>query len=164
MDDNNQTNKNKRDTNKRTDPAKRSEGGHGVIYLMAVIMFALILTTAAAPAQRREAQRENEEEMSWRGQQVVVAIKRYRVFRGGMFPTDLNELTKVTDVNGKRMRFLRPSALCDPMAPCTGKRHWRLVHPGDPLPKELLDAIVASQEKLTITINPQGIQELARFA
>jgi hypothetical protein len=131
---------------------------------MSVILFALILTTAAAPTQRRETQRENEEEMLWRGQQIAVAIKRYRLARGGMFPTDLNELSKVIEVNGKRIRFLRPSALCDPMMPCRGGSNWRLVHPGDPLAKELLDAVIASQEKNAITINPQGIQELARFA
>ncbi|MCI0387150.1 MAG: hypothetical protein MOB07_00030 [Acidobacteria bacterium] len=164
MDANDQTNKNQRNTNKRTDTGKRNERGYGLICLMTMILFALILTTAAAPRQSQETQRENEEEMLWRGQQVALAIKRYRMFKGGIFPTDLNELTKVTEVNGKRIRFLRPSALCDPMMPCAGESNWRLVHPGDPLAKELLDAVVASQEKSQITINPQGIQELARFA
>src|SRR5262245_14416058 len=115
MEPRNQTKKTQKKTNKRTDPAKTSESGHGLICLMTMILFALILTTAAAPPQRQETQRENEEEMLWRGQQVAVAIKRYRLFKGGIFPTDLNELSKVMEVNGKRVRFLRPSALCDPM-------------------------------------------------
>jgi hypothetical protein len=42
--------------------------------------------------------------------------------------------------------------------------NWRLVHPGDPLPKELLDAIVSTQEKRQMPINPQNLAELARFA
>jgi hypothetical protein len=48
---------------------------------MVVMMFGLILTTAAAPTLQREMQREKEEEMLWRGQQIVVAIRNYRQFR-----------------------------------------------------------------------------------
>src|SRR5262245_54028452 len=157
-------NKNQRNANKRTSPGKRAERGYALIGLMAVMMFALILTTAAAPTLKQEMQREKEEEMLWRGQQVSRAIKLYRQDRGGMFPTDLNDLIKVVEVNGKRKRYMRPSALCDPMMPCAGENNWRLVHPGDPLPAELLTAISETQEKSQITINPQGIQELARFA
>jgi len=157
-------NKNQRNTNKRTNLGKRTERGYALIGLMAVMMFAMILTTAAAPTLRQEMQREKEEEMLWRGQQVAMAIKKYRLDRGGIFPTDLNDLIKVTEVNGKRKRYLRPSAMCDPMMPCTGENNWRLVHPGDPLPAELLTAISESQEKSQMPINPQGIQELARFA
>src|SRR5215813_10405431 len=130
MDSNDQTNKNQRNRNKRTDPAKRIERGYAWICLMTVIIFALILTTAAAPTRELETQRENEEEMFWRGQHVAQAIKNYRALRGGMFPTDLNELVKVTEFNGKRFRLLRPSALCDPMMPCPGGSNWRSVHPG----------------------------------
>ena len=68
---------------------------------MAVMMLALILTTAAAPSLQREMQREKEEEMLWRGQQVVVALSRYRAFRGGAFPTDLKELVEGVDINGR---------------------------------------------------------------
>jgi len=161
-------NKNQRDTNKRTDKGKRIEKriekGYALIGLMAVMMFAMILTTATAPTLRQEMQREKEEEMLWRGQQVAMGIKQYRLARGGTFPTDINELVKVTEVNGVRKRFLRPSALCDPMTPCTGESNWRLVHPGDPLPMELLTAISNSQEKSVLPIAPQGIQELARYA
>ena len=163
MDSNDQTNKNQRNRNKRTDPAKRSERGYAWICLMTVIIFALILTAAAAPTRRLETQRENEEEMFWRGQQVAVAIKRYRALKGGMFPTDLNELVRGIDFNGKRVR-LRPSALCDPMMHCADGTNWQPVNPGDPLLKELLDAIIVFQKKSPITINPWSIQELARFA
>lgn len=151
-------------TDNRSDHRKRNEKGYALIGLMAVMMFALILTTAAAPTLRQESQREKEEEMLWRGQQVAWAIKRYRLLRGGMFPTDLNELVQGIDLGGKKIRLLRPSALCDPMTPCVGDTNWRLVHPGDPLPKELLDGIIATQEKRQMPIHPQNLQELARFA
>jgi hypothetical protein len=127
-------------------------------------MFALILTTATAPTLKQEMQREKEEEMFWRGQQIAVAINRYRAFRGGAFPTRLEDLVEGVDVGTKKLHLLRPSAICDPMTPCEDETNWRLVNPGDPLPKELLEAIITSQEKNQITINPQGIQELARFA
>jgi len=151
-------------TNKPRNHRTRSEKGYALVGIMAVMMFALILTTAAAPTLRQESQREKEEEMLWRGQQVAWAIKRFRALRGGLFPTDLNELVQGIDLGGKKIRLLRPSALCDPMMPCVGETNWRLVHPGDPLPKELLDGIIATQEKRQMPINPQSLQELAKFA
>jgi type II secretory pathway pseudopilin PulG len=162
MNANGQMNKNRRNTNQ----GQRGERGYALVGLMAVMMLALILTTAAAPSLRREMQREKEEEMLWRGQQVVVALSRYRAFRGGVFPTDLKELVEGIDINGKRLRLLRPSAICDPMTPCEGEgeTNWRTVNPGDPLTKELLEAIIIAQEKSKLPVNPQGIQELARFA
>jgi type II secretory pathway pseudopilin PulG len=158
----NQMNKNRRNTNQ----AQSAESGYALVGLMVVMMFGLILTTAAAPTLRREMQREKEEEMLWRGQQVVIAIRNYRLFRGGAFPTDLKELVEgVSDPTGRRIHLLRSSALCDPMTPCEGDdTNWRTVNPGDPLAKELLEAIIVSQEKNRMPINPQGIQELARVA
>ncbi|MGH9752910.1 MAG: hypothetical protein ACREA2_09010 [Blastocatellia bacterium] len=153
-------NKNRRNTNQ----GQREERGYALVGLMAVMMFALILTTAAAPTLKQEMQREKEEEMFWRGQQVAVAINRYRAFRGGAFPTNLKELVEGVNVGVKNIHLLRPSALCDPMTPCEGETNWRLVNPGDPLPKELLEAIMISQEKSRMPINPQVAQELARFA
>ena len=160
MNANERINKNRRNTNQ----GQRGERGYALVGLMAVMMFALILTTATAPTLKREMQREKEEEMFWRGQQIAVAINRYRAFRGGAFPTRLEDLVEGVDVGTKKLHLLRPSAICDPMTPCEGETNWRLVNPGDPLPKELLEAIIISQEKNQNPINPQGIQELARFA
>ena len=157
----NEVKKNRLNTNQ----GQSGERGYALVGLMAVMMFALILTTAAAPTLQRDMQREKEEEMLWRGQQVVVALSRYRAFRGGAFPTDLKELVEGIDINGKRVHLLRHSAICDPMTPCEeGETNWKTINPGDPLIKELLEAIIISQEKSKIPVNPQGIQELARFA
>jgi type II secretory pathway pseudopilin PulG len=153
--------------NRNATQGQRGERGYALIGLMAVMMFALILTTAAAPTLRRDMQREKEEEMLWRGQQIVVAITRYRAFRGGAFPTDLKELIEgVSDPTGRKIHLLRSSAICDPMTPCEGegKSNWRTVNPGDELARELLEALIISQEKSRLPINPQGIQELARIA
>ncbi len=158
MNTNHQANENKRNVKKQNDR------GYALIGLMGVIMFALILTTVAAPSLKLESQREKEEEMLWRGQQVAWAISRYKRLRGNAYPTDLNELVQGIEIGTKKIRLLRPSALCDPMMPCVGETNWRLVHPGDPLPKELLDAIVSTQEKRQMPVNPQNLSELARFA
>ena len=160
MNVNKRMNKNRRNG----DNGQRGERGYALVGLMAVMMFALILTTAAAPALQREMQREKEEEMLWRGQQIAVALKNFRGLRGGLFPTDLKELVEGIDLNGKKLHLLRPSAICDPMTPCEEETNWRTINPGDPLTKELLEAIIISQEKSKIPVNPQGIQELARFA
>src|SRR5262249_53907404 len=95
---NDQTNENQMNGNKRTDPRKRNERGYVLIGLMAVMMFAMIVTTAAAPSIKQELQREKEEEMLWRGQQVASAIKRYRLLKGGAFPSDLKELIDGIDL------------------------------------------------------------------
>jgi type II secretory pathway pseudopilin PulG len=159
-----QVNKNRRNSNDRTGQGQRGERGYALVGLMAVMMFALILTMATAPTLQKEMQREKEEEMLWRGQQVAVAIQRYRAFRGGAFPTNLKELVEGIDLNAKKIRLLRPSAMCDPMTLCEDETNWRLVNPGDPLARELLEAIISSQEKSLMPVNPQGVQELARLA
>lgn len=156
-----QTKKNKHHTERRND------SGYVLVGLMGVMMFALILTTAAAPTLRRETQREREEEMLWRGQQVAWAIAQYKLLppRGrGTWPTDLKELVEGIDIGVKKIHLLRPSALCDPMMPCKDGTNWRMVHPGDPLPKELLDAILATQEKRQMPLNPQSLTNLMVFA
>jgi hypothetical protein len=115
---------------------------------MGVMLFALILTTAAAPAIKYESQREREEEMLWRGQQIQKALMIYSMSRQNQYPKELSELVEGITIGVKKVRLLRPSALCDPMTPCEpGESNWRLVHPGDPLPKELMDALVASQQQ-----------------
>jgi type II secretory pathway pseudopilin PulG len=160
MNTNDRMSKNRRNANQD----QREESGYAMVGLMVVLMFMLILTTAAAPMLKLEMQREKEEEMFWRGQQIAVAIERYRAFRGGAFPTKLEDLVEGVDIGVKRLHLLRPSAICDPMTPCDGESNWRPVNPGDPLAKELLEAIIIFQEKSLTPINPQGIQELARFA
>jgi hypothetical protein len=149
---------------------KRSERGYALVGLIGVMLFALILTTAAAPKLKYESQREREEEMLWRGHQIQKALKDFSDPSKNLAnparrpPIDLNELVEGVSNGIKKMRFLRPSALCDPMLPCEpGGSNWRLVHPGDPLPKELLNALLALQQQ------PDGIRipvppELTRYA
>jgi type II secretory pathway pseudopilin PulG len=133
----------------------RKERGYALVAVMGVVMFALILMTVAVPPIKMETQREREEEMLWRGHQVAKALEGY--FRArGRFPNNLQELVDGVDVGVKKMRFLRPSAFCDPMTLCDRQEgtNWKLVHPGDALVRDLLDAYVAAQQRGTIPLPP----------
>jgi type II secretory pathway pseudopilin PulG len=143
-----------------------TERGYALVGLMGVMLFALILTTAAAPAIKYESQREREEEMLWRGHQIQKALMIYFMnSRPNRYPTELSDLVEGVTIGTKRVRLLRPSALCDPMAPCEpGETNWRLVHPGDPLPKELLDALASMQQQQQNGINIPVPPELRKYA
>lgn len=146
---------------------RSGERGYALVGLMAVMLFALILTTAAAPAIKYESQREREEEMFWRGQQIQRALQLYTSLRRNQYPTNLADLTEAINDGTKKVRLLRSSALCDPMTPCEqGESNWHLVHPGDPLPNELLTALTAFQQKMQMQGGPniQLPPELRRFA
>lgn len=82
----------------------------GVLVIMAVMA---ILGTVAAQTATFQKRRENEEELIFRGQQVVEAVRLFRA-RNGRFPITLEELTKA------KPRVLR-KAWVDPM---TGKTDW----------------------------------------
>ena len=127
---------------------RRAEGGYALVGIMGVMLFSLVLTTATAPKVHLDIQREKEEEMLWRGQQVAIGLTRYAASRNGQYPLSLNELVQGTEQANRRLRFMRPSALCDPMTPCQpGKSNWRMVHPGDPLVRELLEAYIKTQQE-----------------
>lgn len=140
---------------------QHSEQGYALIALVGILMFALILTTAAAPMVRRESQREKEEEMLWRGAQVAKAIEAYGPLGGvnGAKPlTSLKELVEGREQPGAgggtkigRVRFLRPSALCDPMMPCKGgESNWKLVYANDEIITEFRAALEAMIAKLPL--------------
>ena len=132
----------------------RNESGYALVGLIGVMLFAMVMSAATAPLIKYEIQREREEEMLWRGHQVADALSRYAAISSGQYPTRLNQLVDGITIGTKKIRMLRPSALCDPMLPCAGDTNWRLVHPGDPLVKELLEAYIATQQKSTMTLPP----------
>ncbi|MEW6337551.1 MAG: type II secretion system protein [Acidobacteriota bacterium] len=82
----------------------------GVLVIMAVLA---ILGTVAAQTATFQKRRENEEELIFRGQQIVEAVRLFRA-RNGRFPITLEELTKA------KPRVLRKT-WADPM---TGKPDW----------------------------------------
>ncbi len=126
----------------------RRERGYLLVGLLAMMTISLIMIGAALPQLKFESQREREEEMLWRGQQIAIAIGQFSQMKGGQLPTTLEELVDGVTIGVKKMRLLRHSALCDPMLPCTGeKSNWRLVHRFDPVISSMISSLEAYQLK-----------------
>jgi hypothetical protein len=105
--------------------SRRGKKQNGYAFLLVVFLTTLMLISvlAVAPSIKTERQREKEEEMIWRGNQYVGAIKRfYR--KNGRFPTSLDDLTKPKQGS---LRYLR-QAYKDPMNKEDGT--WRLIYVG----------------------------------
>jgi type II secretory pathway pseudopilin PulG len=131
----------------RISPA--SERGYLLVGLLATMTVSLIVMAAAMPQLKFESQREREEEMLWRGQQIAIALQRYTQANGTRLPNSLEELVEGNTVmGGKKIHYLRPHALCDPMYPCSsGKSNWRLVRRGDPVINSMISSLEAYREK-----------------
>lgn len=137
---------------------RRRERGYLMVGLLAMMTISLIVMASAVPQLKFESQREKEEEMLWRGQEIAQAIQQFRGARGQL-PTTLEELVEGVNVGIKKQRLLRESALCDPMLPCTeGKSNWRLVHPFDPVITSMIASLQAYQQK--VKDNPQLVNQL----
>ena len=147
----------------RRPAASRGQRGYAMLALLAAMTIAMILMTAALPSIKQDSQREKEEEFFWRGVQVANGIRKYASLRGGninAYPTKLDDLAALIQVQGKRLRVLRPSALRDPM---TGKGDWREVRVGDPVLHSFLDAYVAAMPKKQPPLPPPPT-DLVQFA
>jgi hypothetical protein len=98
-------------------------GQRGYALLMVIFMVAtlVILTMAASLSVKTEGQRQKEEELAWRGNQYVRAIRLFYK-KNGRFPKTMDELTAYhTD----QPRFIR-QAYKDPMNSADGA--WRLIY------------------------------------
>jgi type II secretory pathway pseudopilin PulG len=126
-----------------------SERGYLLVGMLATMTISLIVMAAAMPQLKFEGQREREEEMLWRGQQIAKALEFYMQANGTRLPATLEELVEGnTAVGGKKVHYLRPHALCDPMYPCTpGKSNWRLVRRGDPVINSMISSLEAYRDK-----------------
>jgi hypothetical protein len=107
---------------------RRNVGERGYAYMLVMFLLALLIlgTMAAVPNVLIEGRREKEEEMIWRGNQYVRAIRLYvshRTNASHRLPTSLEDLTKGT----LGVHFLR-QAYKDPMNKKDGS--WRLIFVG----------------------------------
>lgn len=151
------------------------ERGYALVSLLAGLTIMLVLMAGSIPAFQHEIQREREEEMFWRGQQVSWALLRASRTLG-RYPTKLEDLAEKFQTPTGEMRFLRQSALCDPMFKCpneggdskgVGTSTWRAVRRGDPLIRTFYQAYLAAKTKDTASgLNrlPPMPQELAQLA
>ena len=96
-----------------------SQGGFSLVAIAASITVMLLLMGMAMPTWRYVMRNAREEELIFRGTQIVEAIERYQKKHGNAPPVSLDILVK-----GK---FLR-KAYKDPMTP---KGEWRFIRPGE---------------------------------
>ncbi|OYT69832.1 MAG: hypothetical protein CFK52_12800 [Chloracidobacterium sp. CP2_5A] len=122
--------------------ARRRERGYMLLFLIFALAVMVILLTMTADTSQAERQREREAEFIVRGCAVARAIARYNnagriapLNPSAPFPLKLSDLTKEVNINGLRLRLLRPSAISDPF---TGSE-WRAVRIGDPLIRRYLE-------------------------
>jgi len=99
-------------------------GERGMVVLILLFLAAVMLVGAAAGALRlvTEGRRQHEEEMVWRGQQYVRAIRLY-YRRYGQFPKSIEDFSK----NPGNLHFLR-QVYKDPMNTMDGS--WRYIYVG----------------------------------
>jgi type II secretory pathway pseudopilin PulG len=118
----------------RIHPAKRRhDAGYTLVALLALMTVLAIFAVAAAPNIRRQAQRENEKEAIFRGEQIATAIRSFyahqqsRMGQGeAALPTSMDQLLEGIPSGTKRIQVLRPSAARDPL---TAEGEWRLIRP-----------------------------------
>lgn len=96
------------------------QSGYALIVILLLLAFVLISLSVAVPPVFKQAQREKEEELIFRGQQYQRAIGRfYRKF--GRYPLKVEELIRTNDRNFLRRPFP------DPMTP---DGNWRIIRLG----------------------------------
>jgi type II secretory pathway pseudopilin PulG len=101
---------------------RRTQAGYTLLLVIFMVATMLIAAAAVTPNLLTQGRREKEEEMVWRGNQYVRAIRLYFT-KFGRYPTKVEDLTRQT--NG--VRFLR-QAYKDPMNKEDGS--WRFIYAG----------------------------------
>jgi hypothetical protein len=111
------------ETRKARASSRRRSQESGFAYLMALFMVLLLLVTSTAAVSnlRMDARRRREEEMIWRGNQYVRAIRLfYR--KSGHYPQTIDDLQKGLP----ELHFLRLAAYKDPLNTSDGA--WRFIY------------------------------------
>src|SRR5579863_4395571 len=99
----------------------RSDRGYAVLFAVFLVATLMTFAVVGSVSIKTQGQREKEEELAWRGNQYVRAI-RFFYKKNGRFPKTMDELTAVhTD----QPNFLR-KAYKDPMNTADGS--WRLIY------------------------------------
>ncbi|MEW6213024.1 MAG: hypothetical protein AB1631_32170 [Acidobacteriota bacterium] len=116
-----------------------NQRGWALLGLLLALMVIGIFMLAAVPSVRMQVQREKEEEMIYRGQQMAEAIARWYNFgnlgpinlqtNAGFGPlTELKRLREIMRFNNREIKFARSSAFIDPMT----SEEWEPVRVRDP--------------------------------
>jgi len=118
-------------------PNRQREEGYTLVALLAFMTILAIFAMAAAPKLSQQAQREQEKEAIFRGEQVAEAIQIYYKTHGTTvpqsLPTSIDQLLEGIPRGTKKIQILRPSAARDALS-TSGE--WRLIAPQS---QDLLD-------------------------
>lgn len=98
-----------------------SECGYGLLLMIFLVATLFLFAAAANPNVVTQARRQKEEEMIWRGNQYVRAVRLFYQ-KNGRYPQNLEELTKP---NAANVHFLR-KPYAEPMNTADGS--WRLIY------------------------------------
>jgi type II secretory pathway pseudopilin PulG len=104
-------------TRRRTKPAEEGYILVAVIFMLAILMISLSI---AAPAIKKDIQRDRELETMQRGKQYARAIKMYYK-KFGAYPPNVDALVKTTNIRFLRRKYIDPT---------TGKDEWKPVRFG----------------------------------
>ncbi len=136
------------------------ESGYAMLSLLVGMTIGLVVLASmlSKPTTQFTNQRENEEEMFFRAQNVSAAILKYVEVKGGglapqNLPTKLEDLLSEFNMQGRTIHLIRKSSLVDPM---TGK-DWKPVRLGDPLIGQFLRAYqkaMLEQQAAALTAGP----------
>src|SRR5579864_1067667 len=100
---------------------RSQESGFALLLVLFMMLLLLIASTAAVSDLRMEKRRQREEEMVWRGNQYVRAVRLY-YHKTGHYPQNLDDLQKgLPDLH-----FLRYAVSKDPMNTSDGE--WRFIY------------------------------------
>lgn len=98
-----------------------SESGYGLLLVIFLVATLFLFAAAANPNVVTQARRQKEEEMIWRGNQYVRAVRLFYQ-KNGRYPQNLEELAKA---NAANVHFLR-KPYAEPMNTADGS--WRLIY------------------------------------
>jgi hypothetical protein len=106
----------------RSPRRRSSESGYAYFLALFLILSMITASTVVMMDMRTQGRRQREEDMIWRGNEFVRAVRLY-YRRTGHYPQNLDDLQKGV-VN---IHFLRPEALTDPMNK-DGDGKWRFIY------------------------------------
>ncbi|HEX9902370.1 MAG TPA: hypothetical protein VGB72_05865 [Acidobacteriota bacterium] len=123
--------------------------GYALIMLLLIVTVLSIGLMAALPVWRTQIQREKEEELIFRGRQIVEAVRLYQAKNPGRYPRSLQELYE--------KRFLR-RLYKDPMTP-SGEWNCLLLSgsPGQATRGALQQVLLVPQSLLSTMMDPRLI-------
>ncbi len=121
---------------------RHNQHGYSLLALVIGLAITAMVMTYSVDTRATDRRRDRESEFIFRGCSIAKAIARYNnggriapLNPGQPFPPELKDLTKETNLNGRKFFFLRPSAITDPF---TGQE-WTPIRMGDPRIKQYLE-------------------------